>query len=72
MQAARNCGVGLWADGMNLVIVEPWLSVLHEDVLEQLRQHAGGVIAELRGQSRARGGWLVFDPPGTAKRAGEG
>ena len=63
MQEARGYGVGLWADGMDLVVVEQWGRILPVPLFDELRQHAGAVIAELRRESRARCDWQVFDPP---------
>jgi hypothetical protein len=63
MQEARGYGAGLWADGMDLVVVEQWRRILPVPLFDELRQHAGAVIAELRRESRARCHWQVFDPP---------
>jgi hypothetical protein len=51
---ARACGVVLVADGATLIVVEPWLSELAPETLLALRDHAGEVIAQLRGEHRAR------------------
>ena len=62
MQTARGYGAGLWADGNELIVVEQWGHLLPADALDELRQEAGAVIAELRGESHARGNGQVFEP----------
>ena len=54
MQTVRRYGVRLWADGKELIVIEPWGGMLPECLLSELRQHAGTVIAVLWGESRAR------------------
>jgi hypothetical protein len=51
---ARACGVVLVADGPTLIVVEPWLSELEPETLVGLRDCAGEIIAQLRGEHRAR------------------
>jgi hypothetical protein len=64
MQEARGYGAGLWADGMDLVVVEQWGRILPALLFdEEHRRHAGAVIVELRRESHARGNWQAFDPP---------
>lgn len=52
--AARECGCTLVADGPDLIVVEPWLSELPDEVRDGLAAHAGTIIALLRGESRVR------------------
>lgn len=54
MQTVRRYGVRLWADGKELIVIEPWGGMLPECLLSELWQHAGTVIAVLRGKSSAR------------------
>jgi hypothetical protein len=54
MQTARGYGVRLFADGTELVVIEPWGSMLPAFLLGEIREHAGAMIAVLRGESRAR------------------
>jgi hypothetical protein len=54
MQTARGYGVRLFADGIELVVIEPWGSMLPAFLLGEIREHAGGIIAVLLGESRAR------------------
>ena len=56
-------GVVLIADGVELIVVEPWLSSLPPDVLQQLKDAAGEVIAALRGEADARFARLPKFPP---------
>jgi len=56
---ARWHHVVLVADGLTLVVVEPWLSNLSPETLAELRDHAGAVIALLRGESGRRTGGAV-------------
>jgi len=51
---ARWCGCTLVADGPDLIVVEPWLSELPDDVRDGLAANAGTIIALLRGESRVR------------------
>jgi hypothetical protein len=51
---ARWRGAVLIADGRELIVVERWLSVLSEEALCALKDHAGDVIAVLLGESRQR------------------
>ena len=53
---ARGCGCVLVADGLDLIVVEPSLSELPEEVREGLAANAGTIIALLRGESRVRTG----------------
>jgi hypothetical protein len=53
-QTVRGYGVRLWADGKELIVIEPWGGMLPESLFGELRKHAGAVIALLRGESRAR------------------
>jgi len=53
---ARWSGCTLVADGLDLIVVEPWLSELPEDVRDRLAANAGTIIALLRGESRVRTG----------------
>lgn len=53
---ARWCGAVLVADGLELIVVERWLSRLPWDALLALKDDAGAVIALLRGESHARSG----------------
>lgn len=59
MDQARSRRVVLVADGLTPVVVEPWLSRLLPEILAELRDHAGGVIAVLRGESRRRTGEVM-------------
>jgi hypothetical protein len=59
---ARWCGCTLVADGLDLIVVEPWMSELPDLVRDGLAVHAGTIIALLRGESRVR--------PGAGKRDG--
>jgi hypothetical protein len=61
---ARWCGCVLGADGHELIVVEPWLTMLPPDTLCELRARAGEVIAALRRQSRVRcaGREQIFEP----------
>jgi hypothetical protein len=54
MQTARGYGVRLFADGIELVVIEPRGSMLPAFLLSEIREHAGAIIAVLRGESRAR------------------
>jgi hypothetical protein len=51
---ARWCGCTLVADGLDLIVVEPWISELPEEVRDGLAANAGTIIALLRGESRVR------------------
>jgi len=51
---ARWCGCTLVADGLDLIVVEPWLSELSKEVRDGLAANAGTIIALLRGESRVR------------------
>ena len=53
---ARWCGCVLVADGLDLIVVVPWLSDLPDDVRDGLAAKAGTIIALLRGESRVRAG----------------
>ena len=53
---ARWCGCVLVADGLELILVEPWQSELPDDVRNDLAANAGTIIALLRGESRVRTG----------------
>jgi hypothetical protein len=53
---ARWCGCTLVADGLDLIVVEPWLSELPDGVRDDLAAKAGTIIALLRGESRVRTG----------------
>ena len=44
----------LVADGLDLIVVEPWLSELPDEVRDRLAANAGTIIALLRGESRVR------------------
>ena len=48
MDEARWRGVVLVADGHDLIVVEPWLSTLAPETLQELEDGAGEVIAALR------------------------
>jgi hypothetical protein len=50
----RAYGVDLVADGAELVIIEPWLSALPPELLQEAKAAAGEIIALLRTESRAR------------------
>jgi hypothetical protein len=65
IHAARCYGVGLWADGGELVVLEPWGRILPPMLFDELRQCAGAVIGGLRSESDTRVGdnWQAFDPP---------
>jgi hypothetical protein len=54
MDEARWRGVVLVADGHDLVVVEPWLRMLSDEVLADLRWNPGGIIAALLGETRRR------------------
>jgi len=45
---ARRLGCVLVADGLDLILVEPWLSELSDDMRTDLAANAGKVIALLR------------------------
>ena len=45
---ARRPGCVLVADGLDLILVEPWLSELSDDMRTDLAANAGKVIALLR------------------------
>ena len=51
---ARWCGCTLVADGLDLIVVEPWMSELPDQVRDDLAAKAGTIIALLRGESRVR------------------
>ena len=51
---ARFRGAVLVADGRELIVVEPWLTTLPEEMLRDLKDNASSVIAILFGESRAR------------------
>ena len=51
---ARWCGCVLVADGLELILVEPWLSELPDKVRDGLAANAGTVIALLRGETQVR------------------
>jgi len=51
---ARWCGCTLVADGLDLIVVEPWMSELSQEVRDGLAANAGTIIALLRGESRVR------------------
>jgi hypothetical protein len=51
---ARWCGCTLVADGLDLMVAEPWMSELPEEVRDGLAANAGTIIALLRGESRVR------------------
>lgn len=53
---ARWFGCVLFADGHELVVVEPWLSNLPVETRAELAVNAGTIIALLRGESRLRTG----------------
>lgn len=53
---ARRFGCVLVADGLDLVVVEPWLSELPEQLRDGLAANAETIIALLRGESRVRTG----------------
>jgi len=53
---ARWCGCTLVADGLDLIVVERWLSELPEEVRDGLAANAGTIIALLRGESRVAAG----------------
>jgi hypothetical protein len=53
---ARWCGCVLVADGLDLIVTEPWLSDLPEETPTGLAANAGTIIAVLRGESRVRCG----------------
>ena len=53
---ARWCGCTLVADGLGLIVVEPWMSELPDHVRDDLAANAGTIIALLRGESRVRAG----------------
>jgi hypothetical protein len=50
----RAHGVVLVADGRDLILVERWLSTLPDETRDAIAANAGGIIALLRGESRAR------------------
>jgi hypothetical protein len=58
---ARWCGCVLVADGLDLIVVEPWLSGLLEETRAELAANAGTIIAVLRGESRVRSAGLGRD-----------
>ena len=53
---ARWCGCTLVADGLELIVAEPWMSGLPDEVRDGLAANAGTIIALLRGESRVRTG----------------
>jgi hypothetical protein len=61
MDEARWRRVVLVADGHDLIVVEPWLSTLAIETLQELEEKAAGLIAALRGQSRARTALLQYE-----------
>jgi hypothetical protein len=70
---ARQGGVVLVADGMELHVVERWAGQLHPRTLRALREHAGAAIAVLRGEHRERVARLPAEcvavcDPGGARR----
>jgi hypothetical protein len=55
-EEARAFGCVLVGDGYDLLLVEPWLSELTDDVRDRLAAKPGTIIALLRGESRVRRG----------------
>jgi hypothetical protein len=64
VEKAQWHGVVLVADGLELIVVRPWLGLLSYEMLEDLQQNSGEVIALVRRQSRSRcaGREQVFEP----------
>jgi hypothetical protein len=64
VEKAQWHGLVLVADGLDLIIVRPWLGFLSYEMLEHFQRNSGEVIALLRRQSRIRcvGREQVFDP----------
>jgi hypothetical protein len=68
MQTVRGYSVRLWADGKELIVIEPWGGMLPESLFGELRKHAGAMIALLRGESRARAPGVTSELPEPRER----
>jgi hypothetical protein len=54
VEKAQWHGLVLVADGLELIVVRPWLGFLSYEMLEHFQRNSGEVIALLRRQSRIR------------------